>query len=58
MFIVIFFFISAPESVKKIFSVAHLGRKEYNNLVKEELKDRVKRHQYDTNTAETKSVYF
>ncbi|CAB3245608.1 unnamed protein product [Arctia plantaginis] len=47
----------APESVKKIFSVGHLGRKEYNNLVKQELKDRVRRHQYDTNTAETKIAW-
>ncbi|KAJ2940256.1 hypothetical protein O0L34_g11825 [Tuta absoluta] len=44
----------APEAVKKIFSVAHLGAKEYNALVKKELIDRVKRHQYDENTAETR----
>ncbi|XP_011559601.3 28S ribosomal protein S15, mitochondrial [Plutella xylostella] len=44
----------APESVKKIFSVAHLGRKEYNVLVKNELVERVRRHQYDERTAETR----
>uniref|UniRef100_A0A2H1VU18 Small ribosomal subunit protein uS15m n=1 Tax=Spodoptera frugiperda TaxID=7108 RepID=A0A2H1VU18_SPOFR len=44
----------APESVKKIFSVGHLGRKEYNLLVKEELMNRVRRHEYDFSTAETK----
>ncbi|XP_023947092.1 28S ribosomal protein S15, mitochondrial [Bicyclus anynana] len=44
----------APESVKKIFSVGHLGKKEYNALVKQELMDRVKRHEYDERTAETR----
>ncbi|XP_046964076.1 28S ribosomal protein S15, mitochondrial [Vanessa cardui] len=44
----------APESVKKIFSVEHLGKKEYNALVKKELINRVRRHQYDENTAETR----
>uniref|UniRef100_A0A2A4JY82 Small ribosomal subunit protein uS15m n=1 Tax=Heliothis virescens TaxID=7102 RepID=A0A2A4JY82_HELVI len=47
----------APESVKKIFSVAHLGRKEFNLLVKDELMNRVKRHQYDLSTAETKIAF-
>ncbi|XP_026755022.1 28S ribosomal protein S15, mitochondrial [Galleria mellonella] len=44
----------APEAVKKIFSVAHLGQKEYNALVTKELIDRVRRHNYDENTAETR----
>lgn len=44
----------APESVKKIFSVAHLGQKEFHTLVKKELVNRVKRHQYDENSAENK----
>lgn len=44
----------APESVKRIFSVENLGKKEYNALVKQELIDRVRRHQYDSNTAETR----
>ncbi|XP_059051598.1 small ribosomal subunit protein uS15m [Achroia grisella] len=44
----------APESVKKIFSVAHLGQKEYNALVTKDLIDRVRRHNYDENTAETR----
>ncbi|XP_049879171.1 28S ribosomal protein S15, mitochondrial [Pectinophora gossypiella] len=44
----------APEVVKKIFSVAHLGSKEYNALVRKELMDRVKRHAYDENTAESR----
>ncbi|KAJ8712691.1 hypothetical protein PYW08_007995 [Mythimna loreyi] len=47
----------ASEAVKKIFSVGHLGRKEYNRLVKEELMDRVRRHQYDHSTAETKIAF-
>lgn len=47
----------ASESVKKIFSVGHLGRKEYNRLVKEELIDRVRRHKYDHSTAETKIAF-
>lgn len=47
---------SAPESVKRIFSVDHLGKKEYNALVKKELMERVKRHQYDSNTAESRSM--
>ncbi|XP_068623724.1 small ribosomal subunit protein uS15m [Battus philenor] len=45
---------NAPEAVKKIFSVAHLGRKEYNTLVKSHYIDKVKRHQYDEFTAETR----
>lgn len=49
------FIFSAPESVKKIFSVAYLGSKEFNALVKKEMMDRVRRHQYDENTAETRS---
>lgn len=49
------FYFSAPESVKKIFSVAHLGKKEYSILVKKELIERVQRHKYDETTAETKS---
>ncbi|KOB71726.1 Uncharacterized protein OBRU01_13295 [Operophtera brumata] len=48
----------APESVKKIFSVAHLGQKEFSLLVKEELKSRVRRHKYDDGTAETRSAGF
>ncbi|CAH0402721.1 unnamed protein product [Chilo suppressalis] len=44
----------APESVKKIFSVAHLGPKEYKTLVKEALTERVKQHQYDDTTVEFK----
>ncbi|KAL4718710.1 hypothetical protein ACJJTC_014063 [Scirpophaga incertulas] len=44
----------APESVKKLFSVSHLGRPEYNKLVKKELMARVKRHKYDENTADQK----
>ncbi|XP_034828069.1 small ribosomal subunit protein uS15m [Maniola hyperantus] len=44
----------APESVKKIFSVEHLGKKEYNSLVIKELIDRVRRHEYDERTAETR----
>ncbi|XP_045454040.1 28S ribosomal protein S15, mitochondrial [Melitaea cinxia] len=44
----------APEPVKKIFSVEHLGKKEYNRLVKKELINRVRRHKYDENTAETR----
>ncbi|CAH0595070.1 unnamed protein product [Chrysodeixis includens] len=47
----------ASEAVKKIFSVGHLGRKEYNVLVKKEMMDRVKRHQYDQGSAETKIAY-
>ncbi|XP_072934356.1 small ribosomal subunit protein uS15m [Epargyreus clarus] len=45
---------SAPESVQKIFSVAFLGKKEYKALVKKEFMDRVRRHKYDVNTAETR----
>lgn len=48
---------SAPDSVKKIFSVAHLGKKEYNALVIKELCDRVRRHEYDQRTAETRSKF-
>ncbi|CAK1541678.1 unnamed protein product [Leptosia nina] len=44
----------APEAVKKIFSVAHLGRKEYRTLVQKDLIDRVRRHKYDENTSETR----
>ncbi|KAM3963967.1 28S ribosomal protein S15, mitochondrial [Aphomia sociella] len=44
----------ASEAVKKIFSVAHLGQKEYNALVTKELIERVRRHKYDENTAETR----
>ncbi|XP_026314302.1 28S ribosomal protein S15, mitochondrial [Hyposmocoma kahamanoa] len=44
----------ASDTVKKLFSVAHLGAKEYNALVKEQLINRVRRHKYDENTAETR----
>ncbi|VVC95878.1 28S ribosomal protein S15, mitochondrial [Leptidea sinapis] len=44
----------APETVKQLFSVAHLGKKEYNALVKKELMDRVRKHKYDDDTPETK----
>ncbi|XP_061722438.1 small ribosomal subunit protein uS15m [Cydia pomonella] len=44
----------APESVNKIFSAAFLGNKQHNELVKQELVNRVRRHAYDDNTAETK----
>ncbi|CAH2052209.1 unnamed protein product, partial [Iphiclides podalirius] len=44
----------APEEVKRLFSVAHLGKKEYNKLVEHHFIDRVKRHKYDENTAETR----
>ncbi|XP_075983887.1 28S ribosomal protein S15, mitochondrial [Anticarsia gemmatalis] len=47
----------APELVQKLFSVGHLGRKEYNILVKKELKERVKRHQYDEDSAESKIAF-
>ncbi|CAG5022862.1 unnamed protein product [Parnassius apollo] len=45
---------NASEAVKKLFSVAHLGKKEYNQLVKSHITSKVKRHQYDENTAETR----
>lgn len=45
---------NAPESVKTIFSVGYLGKKEYHNLVKKELIERVKRHKYDESTTESK----
>ncbi|XP_013184200.1 small ribosomal subunit protein uS15m [Amyelois transitella] len=48
----------ASEAVKKIFSVAHLGQKEYHALVIKELIDRVKRHNYDDDTEETKIAKF
>ncbi|KPI98881.1 PREDICTED: 28S ribosomal protein S15, mitochondrial [Papilio xuthus] len=44
----------APEAVKKIFSVGHLGKKEYNILVKSHFISKVRRHQYDESTAETR----
>ncbi|XP_053617455.1 small ribosomal subunit protein uS15m [Plodia interpunctella] len=44
----------ASDAVKKIFSVAHMGQKEYNALVIQELIDRVRRHNYDERTAETR----
>ncbi|KAL0818328.1 hypothetical protein ABMA28_008810 [Loxostege sticticalis] len=44
----------APEAVKKIFSIAHLGQKEYNVLVKNDLMERVKRHKYDDHTSESR----
>ncbi|XP_041971630.1 28S ribosomal protein S15, mitochondrial [Aricia agestis] len=48
----------APELVKRIFSVEHLGKKEHNNLVRKELINRVRRHKYDDNTAETRIARF
>ncbi|KAG6448821.1 28S ribosomal protein S15, mitochondrial [Manduca sexta] len=45
---------NASEAVQKLFSVAFLGQKEYHTLVRKELMDRVKRHQYDECTAETR----
>ncbi|CAG4933125.1 unnamed protein product [Colias eurytheme] len=44
----------APEAVKKIFSIAHLGRKEYKEFMKKDLIDRVRRHKYDEFTTETR----
>ncbi|CAG9791512.1 unnamed protein product [Diatraea saccharalis] len=42
----------APESVKKIFSVSHLGFQAFKALAKKELTERVRRHQYDEDTTE------
>lgn len=50
-------YFSAPEAVKKIFSVGHLGKKEYNTLVKTHYMNKVRRHQYDEHTTETRSLY-
>ncbi|XP_038217407.1 28S ribosomal protein S15, mitochondrial [Zerene cesonia] len=44
----------APEDVKKIFSIAHLGRKEYKEFIKNDLINRVRRHKYDEFTTETR----
>ncbi|XP_032526834.2 small ribosomal subunit protein uS15m [Danaus plexippus] len=45
---------NASEAVKQIFSIEHRGKKEYNKLVQKELINRIRRHQYDENTAETR----
>lgn len=52
----IFVLCSASEAVKQIFSIEHRGKKEYNKLVQKELINRIRRHQYDENTAETRST--
>lgn len=44
----------APESVRKLFSVGFLGRREHSMLVRQEIMGRVRRHKYDELTAETR----